>query len=950
MVLIRHFTLYWLLPILCLAGLAVDFFQPFDRWLRDQRFQFSNASLSGEIVLVDLDAQSIKELGSWPWKRGVHAQILDKLRTLGVQDIAFDVDFSSPSSHAEDALFAEALNRADGETILASFAQFKTAEKKELQVNRPIDIFAEHSWPAVVNISLDDDAKARISPLGMMLDGEPLLSIAALFGAHHGQVEGSFYIDYGLDVTAFKRVSVIDLLNGRVNDDTLAGKKVIIGASALELNDFFSVPRYGVISGHMLQALAAETLLTKRSLNLSSPFLIAGLIVGLGILFFLMQAFKVSWGRRLFVYAALSVVIEGAAIYLQGAYSLAFLSASLHICIAGFIIVTIARHIDLTRILLLISEKRADNTQKVLDQVVADNFDGIVILNSEGSLYTINMAACRILRQISPLSANHFENVYNLQGQAFSTFANRDFLAALDDTLLSLKQGQEEALKPQLFETSINSKDRHIFEYLVTMTTLPSVRKRDGREMPGETYTYIHLRDVTKKVLAEEQLAFLARFDPLTGLPNRNSFISHIAERLPLEAQGNEQPELAPFVLVGLSIERFDLIQNSLGNIVADNVVLLLAERLKQMIAADEIVAFQAVDRFLLMLDAKDGLEAVKARLQDMIVHLTAPYYHDGYGAVVGACAGIYLVRMHHESADFLLKNVDSARAMASKAGDGHIVVFDPDMDVKIQTRQQLELDLWKAFEGEELLVAHQPQIRLSTGELYGAEALVRWQHPTKGIISPEIFVGIAEQSGLIIELGDWVMQRACEEAASWPKPLQLAVNLSPLQFMQGDLIGSVKNSLKASQLDISRFDLEVTESLFIDDNDHVSDLMQYLRDMGIRIALDDFGTGYASLGYLQSFQMDKIKIDQSFIRDIDRNPQSASIVRCVAQLASDLDLQVVAEGIETIDHYRLAGLAGCTYGQGYYLSKPLQNSDFIDFMHNGHRFEKTGLSSSDVA
>ena len=631
-----------------------------------------------------------------------------------------------------------------------------------------------------------------------------------------------------------------------------------------------------------------------------------------------MQAFKVDWKRSLFIYAVLSVVMEAGAVFLQGAYSLSVLSASAHVCLAGFIIITIARHIDLTRILLLISEKRADNTQKVLDQVIADNFDGIVILNAEGLLYSINTAACRILKQISPLSRDHFVSVYNLQGQAFSAVANHGFREAIEKTLVSLKQGQEAALNPQLFETSFKSEDRHIFEYLVTMTTLPAVRKLDGKEMPGETFTYIHLRDVTKKVLAEEKLSFLARFDPLTGLPNRNNFVSNIADRLALEGHTNDQSDFAPFILVGLSIERFDLIQNSLGNIVADNVVLLMVERLQQMVAADEMIAFQAIDRFLLMLDAKGGVEAVKTRLQDIIAQLTAPYYHEGYGALVGACAGLYLVKTHDKSADFLLKNVDSARAMASKVGDGHIAVFDPDMDIKIQTRQQLELDLWKAFEREELFVAHQPQIRLSTGALYGAEALVRWQHPTKGFISPEIFVDIAEQSGLIIELGDWVMQRACEGAASWPKPLQLAVNLSPLQFMQGDLIGSVKNALQASQLDVGRLDLEVTESLFIDDNDQVSGLMQYLRDMGIRIALDDFGTGYASLGYLQSFQMDKIKIDQSFIRDIDRNPQSASIVRCVAQLARDLDLQVVAEGIETIDHYRLAGLAGCTYGQGY--------------------------------
>ncbi|MET0531030.1 MAG: EAL domain-containing protein [Microvirga sp.] len=423
--------------------------------------------------------------------------------------------------------------------------------------------------------------------------------------------------------------------------------------------------------------------------------------------------------------------------------------------------------------------------------------------------------------------------------------------------------------------------------------------------------------DITERRQAESQIAYMAHHDALTDLANRVLFREQLDHAL-VEAQRQK-------LLVGvlcLDLDRFKDVNDSLGHETGDTLLQAVAARLRSCIRSQDVVARLGGDEFAILQIASDPQEC--AMLATRICEaIGMPYDLDGQEIVIGTSIGIALASDDNPSPDHLLKQADLALYRAKAEGRGTYRFFEPEMDAELQARRALEMDLRKALPNKEFELFFQPQINIRANEISGFEALLRWRHPERGLVPPGEFIPVAEDIGLIVSVGDWVLEQACMAAMHWPKNIKVAVNLSPVQFRNRTLVQSVGRALARSGLAPERVELEITESVLLQDNDVTIATLHQLRRLGVRIAMDDFGTGYSSLSYLRSFPFDKIKIDQSFVREMSSRADCLAIVRSIAGLGASLGMTTVAEGVETEDQFLQISAAGCTEVQGYYFGRP---------------------------
>jgi diguanylate cyclase (GGDEF)-like protein/PAS domain S-box-containing protein len=449
----------------------------------------------------------------------------------------------------------------------------------------------------------------------------------------------------------------------------------------------------------------------------------------------------------------------------------------------------------------------------------------------------------------------------------------------------------------------------------------------------GESARLVAAFDVTDRNRAEAKAAYLAHHDQLTGLANRAYL--HLRLRELFERNSAAAPAVA---ILLIDLDRFKLINDTHGHFAGDKLLQEVATRIRAALSEQDFVARLGGDEFAVVTGVTDVGDL--GRLADRLIEsLSMGYRIDGNEASIGASIGIAIGPDDGDGPDRLMHCADLALYRAKAEGRGAYHYFEAAMDARLQDRRSMEVDLAAALDKSELQVFYQPLVALATGDISGFEALARWRHSTRGEVPPSAFIPIAEETDLICRVGAYVLERACADAAGWPAPIKVAVNLSPRQFRSGGLLHAVEAALRQSGLPASRLELEITEAMLLERTELVQSTLHALRALGVRISMDDFGTGYSSLSYLRSFPFDKIKIDRSFVQEMTTSADAAAIVRTIVNLGASLGMTVTAEGIETAEAAQMLTAQGCTEGQGFYFSKPRPRIEANALLARG-RFE----------
>ena len=473
-----------------------------------------------------------------------------------------------------------------------------------------------------------------------------------------------------------------------------------------------------------------------------------------------------------------------------------------------------------------------------------------------------------------------------------------------------------------VFNDLLRSLQRDTFDQIQTSPDGDRTIAVSRRMMAGGGSVII-LEDITERKRAQERIAHLAKYDELTGLANRTQF----RERINNMFVGVRKRDRHLTIHL-IDLDRFKSINDTLGHPIGDKLLKEVAGRLGTVIGPGDMITRFGGDEFVVLQGATERRQDAQWLAQRIVKTLGDPFEIDGHRIDIGASIGIAMSPMDATDADHLLKKADMALYAAKKRGGGNHCFFAAEMEEAAQERRGLELDLREAIATSQFKLHFQPLVDLRTGRVTTCEALLRWNHPRRGDVPPAVFIPIAEETGLIIELGEWVLQRACVEAATWPHGIKVAVNLSPVQFKDRGLALHVASALAKSGLHAQRLEVEITERVLLEESDGTLTAMDQLKSLGVGISLDDFGTGYSSLNYLRKFPFDKIKIDQSFIRDLGGARDAQPIIAAVVSLGSGLNKIVVAEGIETEEQMRLVRAQGCHEGQGYFFGVPMSGTD----------------------
>ena len=436
------------------------------------------------------------------------------------------------------------------------------------------------------------------------------------------------------------------------------------------------------------------------------------------------------------------------------------------------------------------------------------------------------------------------------------------------------------------------------------------------------------LMDITERKRAEARLAFMARHDSLTGLPNRNLLRQQMEDMLQHTRRSTDK-----VAVLMLGLDNFKAVNDTLGHGIGDKLLRGVAKRLRSTLREEDALARLNSDEFTIVQGGVMRPEDAVLLARRILDAIGEPYLLDGHSVVVGASIGIAMSPGDGEDSEKLLKSADMALSRAKSEFRGTFSFFEAEMDARAQSRRKIEIDLRDAIQNEGLRPYYQPLVDLTSGRITGFEALVRWPHPERGMISPGEFIPVAEETGLINPLGALMLHRACMDAAQWPDDVRVAVNLSPLQFRTGNLLALITDALRQSGLPARRLELEITETLLLEKSSQVLATLHALRALGVRMSMDDFGTGYSSLSYLRSFPFDKIKIDQSFVRDLGANPDAQAIVRSIVSLGVGLGVTITAEGVETEAELSCLRAEGCHEGQGFLFSRARPNAEVISLL-----------------
>lgn len=902
-----------------LGAEAIGAFMAIDNWVQAKRYSLASAPIETDIVIVALDSKSIAGMGQWPWPRTIHAQIVDKLVEAKARQIAFDLDFSSASSPQNDQAFQQALKAAGGSTILAGFRQY---DGGKLMDTVPLAAFADNAWLASVSVRADSDGVIRSVPLSETLAGQDTPSLAAYLSQANVEEHGEINIDFAIASSSFPVISAIDLLQGDVPAGLLAGKDVIIGATAVELRDLFVTPTGEIIPGSVLQALAAETAKHGRSI-IEPGLLLRGLgifIIGLlGLL-----AARSSWRMQIALFGAIFMALELASHVLQWSQYISLPTASWLMAFAGLAVASTLSELDFRRLRIGSIQNRLGATKVLLQEVIADSPAGVIVVDDSNRIRVANPSALHILGAEKA----------NWVG-ALTTEALPPDLAQLFDTPLHPHVGP--AVVPRQSQISLQLQQAtKVLDYSLTKSAVAY----EGEGGSSATVRCLTFQDVTEHHAHLQRISYLALHDAKTGSRNRNSFIQD------LEAIAQREQRAT---IVHFGIDRFKYVNEDFGHDVGDQLLNMLVARSKVLVEDSRPLYRIAGDEFAFIL--KNGADGDKSdKLAKDLLALGGTVYLKPYEIPFTISVGVAMTTGKNWNADEIVRRSGLALSSAKSSGGNRISTFNTRLDEAATRRKMLETALIGALERQEFHLLYQPQFDLASGQCVGVEALLRWTSPMLGSVSPGEFVPVAEQIGMIDDIGTWVIQHAAREIAEVSQDIFVAVNVSPRQFSRGKVELVVSSALAATGLPPSRFEVEVTESVLAENTAKTVETLKSLRSAGVTVALDDFGTGYSSLSYLLNLPLDKLKIDKSFVTGLPHDPKAGAVLNSILGVAKALGLETIAEGVETAEQRDALKAAGCHQGQGYLFAKEMNLESLSVLLEILGRGKKAPAVASEVA
>jgi diguanylate cyclase (GGDEF)-like protein/PAS domain S-box-containing protein len=889
---------WWLIALASLAIVwalqATGRLQPLENAASDTRARLLAHEVESNIVIVGIDANSITALDQWPWPRRHHGELIKRLTPAAPLSVFLDIDFSSPSNDIDDALLEAALAKPrDYPVFLPTFFQSASGADPRLVIAKPLRRFARRTERAVVNGAPPGaDGLTRSWRNFWVIEGERVPSI--IDPRRLLPVERDVLIDFSISPTSFAYVSYVDLLEGRVPREALAGKTVFVGGTAVELGDMLSVPVYRTLPGIVVQALAAETV------NAGAPRTLPGwgsfglLALWTALVALLFRGKKgPKWLRNLAVLALSLGSIATLSV-------LAFRFDRLVIDVAALMLVSVLLFVAVTVRSLETQTWRAlsyalgmRRRDALLRSVVQYSTDCIVCVDEAGIIKTANPAASRLFGCAA----------YELIDEPIAKFIT---LLAGDGAGARLG-----ALHGEIRECDARTLNGEVFPVEISVS-----RVRLNTE---KLYTAI-VRDIRERRSQQRRLQHQATHDSLTSLPNRAALLAHLESAL-----SHELPR-RPLALLMLDLCRFKEVNDTLGHNIGDRVLCDVAQRFQQALGSRGLIARIGGDEFTVVLAQPENDEVIATASQLLVDCLRKPIDVAGISIEVGVSIGI--ARYPHDASDAqtLLRHADVAMYVAKRRGAPY-EYYDVAHDENTVRRLAIGGELRSAIAGNALELHFQPQVNLRSGMVESVEALLRWFHPTQGAIRPDEFIAIAEATDLIRPLTEWTLREALAQIRGWRERgvhVRIAVNLSARLLQDTAFPTQLRRLLDESGVSAASLELEITESAMMLDPARALRVVQEIDKLGVLISIDDFGTGYSSLGYLRDLPVHSLKLDKSFVMGMRGNSDDRIIVESTAQMAHALKLELVAEGVETEWDSRFLAAAGYDYAQGFRYARAL--------------------------
>ncbi len=932
----ERFLLTVLLLVLGMALTLSDGLKRWDLTLYDLFSTVYYQKPSDDVLIIAIDELSLREYGRWPWSRRIHAQLINKLTRGGAGAIGYDVIFSEANRNdpEDDRILAAALARS-GRVILPVFHE-KMVGGGSLQLTLPLpELTRAAAGLGHVDAQLDPDGIVRRTLLESTGGGKqyPALVLAMLQlsvqkTAISGQATGGgdretvekirqrygdnpVYVSFTGPPGHFPAISFSDYMQADYPAEAVAGKLVLVGVTALGLGDSLptpvsgkSIPMPGIeYNANLLSGLLNNTLIVPAAMQWRLT-----LVAVLALLPMLLYSLLTP-RQSLFVVVLLFFLTLSAALFFLHKFHLWFPPTALLIVLALSYPLWIWRRLEETIVQLFTEKERA---QVILHSIG----DGVIATDSIGRVDYMNPVAASLTGySLSEARGRRLEEIFPAINE------NKDQKLA-DIVVRCLRDKGSVTLQEN--GVLVNRKNR---EHVVR-TSAGLLHTASGKTQG----VVLGITDITETHKMMQQMAYQATHDMLTGLPNRTLLYDHLAEII-------KQTDAVAAVFF-IDLDQFKKVNDQIGHYGADKLLKRVGRRLQTHCGEDDLLAHLGSDKYVIVVDRIGDTDAAARFADGLLAELEPPFSVQGQDVYISCTIGICMYPGDGGDVDELLKNADTAMYRAKECGRNLYRFFSRSMNDRIHERLDIEQRLRTALAAEELEIYYQPQVRAIDGRLVGAESLLRWKNSEFGPVSPAKFIPVAEDCGLILPMGEWALRTVCRQIRSWQSmgldPVRVAVNLSSKQFLYGNIYDIVSKTLHETALDPSFLELEITESLIMDDLAQSTRLIGELKELGIRVSIDDFGTGYSSLSYLKHFPVDQLKIDQSFIRDITDNASDEAITLAIITMAHGLGLGVIAEGVEHRDQLTILQRQNCDEIQGYFFSRPLSVEQMTSYLLQG--------------